>query len=44
MAAANRSLATALWEARFASGLLRRCYTTSRDTTAPQDEGGDLSN
>jgi hypothetical protein len=33
MAAANRSLATALWEARFASGLLRRCYTTSRDTT-----------
>jgi hypothetical protein len=40
MAAANRSLATALWEARFASGLLRRCYTTSRDTTAsPSPEG-----
>src|SRR5271166_1769920 len=34
MTAASRSLATALWGARFASGLLRRCYTTSRDTTS----------
>ena len=33
MTAASRSLATALWRARFASGLLRRCYTTNRDTT-----------
>ena len=33
MTAASRSLATALWEARFASGLLPQSYTTTRDTT-----------
>ena len=33
MTAASRSLATALWGARFASGLLRGSYTTNRDTT-----------
>jgi len=33
MAAASRSLATALWGARFASGLLETSYTTNRDTT-----------
>ena len=33
MAAASRSLATALWGARFASGLLQPSYTTKRDTT-----------
>ncbi len=33
MTAASRSLATAPWGARFASGLLL-CYTTSRDTTS----------
>ena len=33
MAAASRSLATALWRARFASGLLRLSYTINRDTT-----------
>jgi hypothetical protein len=33
MAAASRSLATALWGARFASGLLQPSYTTYRDTT-----------
>ena len=33
MTAASRSLATALWRARFASGLLRPSYTTSWDTT-----------
>ena len=33
MTAATRSLATALWGARFASGLLPQSYTTSRDTT-----------
>jgi hypothetical protein len=33
MAAASRSLATALWGARFASGLLRLSYTTNQDTT-----------
>ena len=33
MAAASRSLATALWGARFVSGLLRLSYTTPRDTT-----------
>ena len=32
MTAASRSLATALWKARFASGLLMKCYTTSWDT------------
>jgi hypothetical protein len=32
MTAASRSLATALWKARFASGLLLKCYTTSWDT------------
>jgi len=34
MTTASRSLATALWRARFASGLLRQCYTTYRDTTS----------
>ncbi len=33
MTAASRSLATALWRARFASGLLRRSYTISWDAT-----------
>jgi len=33
MTAASRSLATALWRARFASGLLRPSYTTNWDTT-----------
>ena len=33
MAAASRSLATALWGARFASGLLRPSYTINWDTT-----------
>jgi len=33
MAAASRSLATALSGARFASALLRLSYTTNRDTT-----------
>ena len=36
MSAASRSLATALWAARFASGLLRLSYTTNRDTTEPR--------
>ena len=34
MTAASRSLATALWGARFASGLLPQSYTTSWDTTS----------
>ena len=34
MTAASRSLATALWGARFASGLLPQSYTTNRDTTS----------
>ena len=33
MTAASRSLATALWGARFASGSLPQSYTTNRDTT-----------
>ena len=33
MTAASRSLATALLGARFASGLLPKCYTTSGDAT-----------
>jgi hypothetical protein len=33
MAAASRSLATALWRARFASALLHPSYTTRRDAT-----------
>jgi hypothetical protein len=33
MAAASRSLATALWKARVASGSLPQSYTTGRDTT-----------
>jgi hypothetical protein len=33
MTAASRSLATALWRARFASGLLPLSYTTTRDAT-----------
>ena len=33
MTAASRSLATALWGARFASALLPQRYTTTRDTT-----------
>ena len=32
MAAASRSLATALWRARFASGLLHPSYTINRGT------------
>jgi len=36
MTAASRSLATALWKARFASGLLLKCYTTSWDTIRPE--------
>ena len=40
MTAASRSLATAPWGARFASGLLL-CYTTSRDTTVGRSEGAD---
>ena len=36
MTAASRSLATALWGARFASGLLPQSYTTNRDTTADE--------
>ena len=42
MTAASRSLATALWRARFASGLLRRCYTTNRDTTERYGDGDGL--
>ena len=38
MTAASRSLATALWKARFASGLLRLSYTTKRDTTVWRPE------
>ena len=33
MTTASRSLATALWRARFASGLPRPRYTTNWDTT-----------
>ncbi len=33
MAPASRSLATTLWRARFASGLLRPSYTINWDTT-----------
>ena len=33
MTAASHSLATALWKARFASGLLPPSYTTTGDTT-----------
>ena len=33
MTTASRSLATALWSARFASGLPRPRYTTNWDTT-----------
>jgi hypothetical protein len=36
MATASRSLATALWRARFAIGLLPLSYTTVRDTTDSQ--------
>jgi hypothetical protein len=39
MAAASRSLATALWGARFASGLLHPSYTINRDTTQAGEEG-----
>jgi len=35
MTTASRSLATALWKARTASGLLPPSYTTNRDTTQP---------
>ena len=42
MAAASRSLATALSEARFASGLLHRSYTTNRDRTWTLDSGNRL--
>ncbi len=37
MTAASRSLATALWGARFASGLLLNCYTTGCDTIISSD-------
>ena len=43
MTAASRSLATALWRARFASGLLRPTYTTKWDTTQRQICAGDSS-
>ena len=36
MTTASRSLATALWRARFASGLPRPRYTTNWDTTETQ--------
>jgi hypothetical protein len=39
MAAASRSLATALWGARFASGLLHPSYTINRDTTGQPVRG-----
>ena len=41
MTTASRSLATALWRARFASGLLRPSYTTSWDTTGGGPIGTD---
>src|SRR5580658_4390110 len=44
MTTASRSLATALWGARFASGLLRPSYTTSWDTTRRDPAGGGRSN
>ena len=37
MATASRSLATALWRARFASGSLPHSYTTTGDTTSAHD-------
>ena len=40
MTTASRSLATALWRARFASGLLLLSYTTHRDATGVRDIGG----
>ena len=40
MTAASRSLATALWGARFASSLLRLSYTTKRDTTSEGSGSG----
>jgi hypothetical protein len=43
MAAASRSLATALLAARFASGLLRLSYTTKRDTTGCVDSQAQLT-
>jgi hypothetical protein len=43
MATASRSLATALWGARFASGLLRLSYTTPRDTTSATASAGQFS-
>jgi hypothetical protein len=33
MTAASPSLGTAVWKARFATGLLLPCYTTAGDTT-----------
>ena len=42
MTAASRSLATALWEARFASGLLPQSYTTTRDTTRHHPPSGNF--
>jgi hypothetical protein len=39
MTTASHSLATALWRARFASGLLECGYTTNRDTTAWSSDG-----
>ena len=43
MTAASRSLATALWGARFASGLLPQSYTTNRDTTPVESVAIQLS-
>src|SRR5208283_1502949 len=42
MTAAGRSLATALWRARFASGLLQPSYTTSWDTAVDCFSGAGL--
>jgi hypothetical protein len=42
MTTASRSLATALWGARFASGLLRPSYTTSWDTTMEENRDGKI--
>jgi len=40
MTTASRSLATALWGARFASGLLPKSYTTGWDTTNARGRRG----
>ena len=38
MTTASRSLATALWRARFASGLLQPSYTTRWDTISKSSD------